>query len=343
LAESMTVSKSPPTELPAIVTASGVMNGITIAWSKLNDKSIVKLNFYLNANPFFKDLNPDITPVASVSADSTVKTITGLNNGTSYKLFIESEDAYGLTTHIAACQVGPDGTVGSHTLFGGFSTGPSDDVIIANIPAVTVEPTPPNAPTGTWLLKFHVVGWTDDELINPNSGKQVYFTLSAARPVPGATGTFLYLGGYTPTGSATVTAVAYYRGVESNFVRTFTYVAAANSVVAPSFNPKEGAYYEEDGILDVVMASPNATDLFYTTDLTNPTHSGTTNTPTGTTKRIAAGSQTFSLPVGKTTIKAIGYRATWTDSPITTANFTVVKSKTSGSTGGIGGGIHPQP
>jgi hypothetical protein len=140
-----------------------------------------------------------------------------------------------------------------------------------------------------------------------------------------------------------VTAVAYYRGVESNFVRTFTYVAAANSVVAPSFNPKEGAYYEEDGILDVVMASPNATDLFYTTDLTNPTHSGTTNTPTGTTKRIAAGSQTFSLPVGKTTIKAIGYRATWTDSPITTANFTVVKSKTSGSTGGIGGGIHPQP
>ena len=214
----MTVNKAPPTELPADIAAFAIINGISIQWSKLNDQSIEKLNFY-QQNPI---TNPPDGPtpapfLASATATSTVKTITGLNNGQYYHVFVEAEDAYGQRTQVYPNEIGPNGLEDSFSLlikgFSGFTPSVPDDIIVANIPQVVASPPPGAAPSGSWVLHLGVPGWSNAE-IDPNnkfSTKRIYWKFYPN--IPDET-SFVYnpSTGMPFGGAADINAVAFFNG-----------------------------------------------------------------------------------------------------------------------------------
>lgn len=145
--------------------------------------------------------------------------------------------------------------------------------------------------------------------------------------IPNQTDT-LYIDGtpLTLTGTTKIAARAYKSG-EYSAVLALLFTTDATTVPNPTMTPGPATY--GGGSLPVTLADALAgSSIFYTTDGTTPTHDGGGNA-TGTSTKIppanpaTAPSGVVNLMTGATTVKALGYKATVTDSAVVSGAYTV--------------------
>ncbi len=154
-------------------------------------------------------------------------------------------------------------------------------------------------------------------LASATSGASIRYTTDDSTPTA-STGT-LYSGPITLTADTTIKAIASASGSNDSAVNTALYTIASSGgsqAAAPSFNPAGGTYTSAQSV--TITSSTSGASIRYTTD--------------GSTPSETAGTL-YSSPVSisaTATLKAIAYASGFTDSPVTSATYTI-------NTGGGGG------
>jgi hypothetical protein len=147
-------------------------------------------------------------------------------------------------------------------------------------------------------------------LSTTTSGASIRYTTDGSTPSDTA-GT-LYTGPITVSVTSIIKAVAYASGFANSTVSTTTYTIGSGPAAAPTFSPPAGTYAGAQSV--TISTTTVGASIRYTTNGTTP--SSTVGTLLG-----------FGFPVtvsSNTTLKAIAYATGISNSPVSTAVYTIV-------------------
>jgi hypothetical protein len=232
---------------------------------------------------------------------------------------------------------GTNGTVftdWTSTSSGSFYATGSGTVTLA-APSVFVERTWSGEGGGTFATLDPTVGASGDPMNNPppaqtaapsfspgggtytatqnvtittsTSGATIRYTTNGTTPSP-SNGT-IYANPVSIAATTTLKAMAYKSGLTDSAVSSATYTINTGAVAAPIFSPGGGSYASAQSV-SMTSATTGAT-IRYTTNGSTPTQAAGTIYTTPVT--VAA----------SMTLKALAYKTGLTDSPVTTASYTI--------------------
>lgn len=164
---------------------------------------------------------------------------------------------------------------------------------LVSVPVFSPEP-------GTYMAAQDVV------ITTATTGAGIRFTTDGSRPT--ATNGTLYTGPVHIPQSLTLKAVAYRTGWTTSPVTSGQYLIGPQAV-APVFTPPPGAYADPQDV--AISTSTAGAAIRYTTDGSTP--SDTIGTP-------------YTAPVHVSqslTLKAVAYEAGWSNSPVTSGEYTI--------------------
>jgi predicted phage tail protein len=294
------------------------------------DPSLAKVNFYRDSYG-----SSDFRTVAASSGKQITVDFGNLRMGGTFAFFCDCEDVFGNKTAYA----------------GGTAIGNQTYQMLMQNPANAGTPPIPLSAISNDLLACvaspaggNVPGIVSVSLACPSPNVQIRYTTDGSAPMASSA---LYASLFNVDasgGAVTVKAAAFYLGFMGP-ITTWVFTQVATNVVAPSFSPVPGIYQTTDGTQDVTISTPTAADYMFYTKTTNgsapatPTHDGATPpNATGGTIRITGASAIFSMTAGRWRISVLAYKSGWTDSAVTSADYTV--SQTPGAPGG-GGHLPP--
>lgn len=138
------------------------------------------------------------------------------------------------------------------------------------------------------------------------SGATIRYTTDGS--TPSQTGGTVYSGAISISSTTTLKAIAYKSGMVDSSVTSETYTITS-MVAAPQFSPGGGTYTSSQSVS--ITTSTSGASIRYTTD---------GSTPTSTSGTVYSSA----VSIGSTTtLKAIAYKSGMTDSPVTTATYTI--------------------
>ena len=187
---------------------------------------------------------------------------------------------------------------------GGFGSGTGGDLIAWHLPnALPTVATPTfNPPAGTYGSAPSVA------ISTTTSGATIRYTTDGS--TPSETHGTVYGGSVTINNSAPLSAIAFESGFNDSLVTTGNYtITTSQQVAAPVFSPGGGTYSSPQSV-SISTATAGAL-IHYTTDGSPPTE---------TTGNV------YSAPVsiGSTgTLQAIAFEPGFTDSPVTSEDYTI--------------------
>ncbi|MGA3008599.1 MAG: chitobiase/beta-hexosaminidase C-terminal domain-containing protein, partial [Opitutaceae bacterium] len=157
-------------------------------------------------------------------------------------------------------------------------------------------------------------------ITSPLSGASIAYTTDGSTPTEsGGTvthGTSMSNGGSVAVGSTmTLNAIAFVAGSASGPVISGVYTINLPPVTAPVFSPAPGAYTSAETV--TITSAVGGASIAYTTDGSTPTESGGTVTH----GILLSNGATVSLST-TTTLNAIGFASGYTDSSLTSGNYT---------------------
>jgi hypothetical protein len=164
-----------------------------------------------------------------------------------------------------------------------------------------VLPTPTFSPAaGTYTTSQSVT------ISDATAGTTIYYTTNGTTPTTSST---KYSGAITVSATETIEAIAVETGYTNSAVATATYtISAATALPAPTFSPAAGTYTSPQSVT-ISDATADAT-IYYTTDGATPT--------TSSTRYTGAIWQSLTQ-----TLKAVAVKTGYTNSVVTTANYTI--------------------
>lgn len=282
----------------------------SVSFGSMNYTGLAKGNSpVLIITPTVKGIQASVSPASAPSSAPSPGTYTGT------QLVTLSTTSSGASIRYTTDGTDPSSTVG--TLYGGpisisantilksiaYGSGYTDSQVVQQTFTINCE-TPVLSPaTGTYTVGQHVT------MSSPTAGATIYYTTDGTQPTAASTP---YSSRLTLNMNTTLKVVAIQNGLGDSQITTETYIIL-NPVVAPTFTPPAGTY---NAVQNVTIASttPGAT-IYYTTDGTTPSASGT----------MYNGPVTIGTSL---VLRAIAVKGGMTNSPVSTAAYTIQILKT---------------
>ncbi len=181
-----------------------------------------------------------------------------------------------------------------------FGSSYSDSSVTIAPYTLTVAPVSITPGSGTYTSAQNVT------LSTATAGATIRYTLDGSTPseTNGMVGTTVTIGS-----TSTLKAIAYKAGYSDSPVASATYTIIEPQCAAPAFSPAGGTYATAQNVT-ITDPTPGAS-IRYTTD---------GSTPSETAGTIYSGAISVSKSI---TLKAVAYKAGYSDSPVTTATYTI--------------------
>ncbi|MGD0097346.1 MAG: chitobiase/beta-hexosaminidase C-terminal domain-containing protein, partial [Terracidiphilus sp.] len=242
---------------------------------------------------------PTFSPVAGTYSTSQTVTISDATNGTTiYYTTNGTAPTTSSTKYTGPITVSVTETLEAIAVETGYTNSPAATAaytIDPVLPAPTFSPAP-----GTYISTQTVT------IGDATNGTTIYYTTNGTTPT---TSSSVYSGPITVSATETLEAIAVETGYANSAVATAAYtINTATAVAAPVFSPTPGTYTSPQSV--TISDATNGAAIYYTIDGSTPSASST--------RYMGAIWQTATQ-----TLKAIAVETGYSNSPVTTAAYTI--------------------